>query len=356
MFHNIEVEYKKKRKENVEFSSNIPFGGIFSEHMFIMHYNEKEGWNNPKIVPYEDIRISPAAVALHYSQTVFEGLKAYKWENGEIALFRPKDNLSRLNMSCERICIPTINEDFLLHAIKKLISVDKDWVPTAPDTSLYVRPVIFATEANLNVDKATQFMCIVILSPSGPYYKTGLKPSDIYVESEYVRAVKGGMGMAKTGGNYAASFKAQDEAHKKGFNQILWLDGVERKYIEEMGAMNAFFVLDDKVITPMINGSILNGVTRRSVIDILKDKNINVEERRISIDEILEYNESGKLKEVFSTGTAAVIGPVASLTYNDKKMVFNDGNIGSLTKELYEELTGIQYGRIKDKFGWIETI
>lgn len=340
----ISIQWSEHKKKKPVDESSIGFGNVRTDHMFLMDYDAGEGWHDPRIVPYAPLLLDPTAMCLHYAQTVFEGLKAYRGSDG-IYLFRPKQNVARLNQSCRRLCIPEIDEELILKAIQTLVAVEADWIPKAPNTSLYIRPFILATEPHLGVKPATQYQCIILLSPSGPYYKGGLKPVDIAVETTYVRAVKGGVGMAKTGGNYAASLLSQVEAEAQGFTQTLWLDGVHRKYIEEVGAMNIFFVLDNEVLTPMINGSILEGVTRDSVIALLKDEGMTVSERRISIDEISDAYEMGRLKEVFGTGTAAVISPVGSLKWGDRTMQFGNGTAGPISQHLYERLTNIQWGR-----------
>lgn len=332
--------------------SKLGFGQFYTDHMFIMNYDEGEGWHNPRIVPYGPIALDPAAMCLHYGQEVFEGMKAYKTEDGRIQLFRPEKNMARLNVSNERLCIPQIDEAFCVEAIKKLVDVDKDWIPTEAGTSLYIRPFIFAIDPHVGVHPAKHLMFVVILSPVGAYYPKGLDPVDIYVEQQYVRAVKGGMGFTKTGGNYAASLKAQDEAANKGYTQVLWLDGVERKYIEEVGTMNVFFVIGDEVVTPELSGSILSGITRMSVIELLKHKGYKVSERRLSIQEVYDAHDNGTLKEAFGTGTAAVISPIGTFEWEDKKITVADGGIGEISQMLYDTITGIQCGKIKDEYGW----
>lgn len=260
--------------------------------------------------------------------------------------------MARLNSSNERLCIPAIDEAFAVEAIKKLVSVDQDWIPTAEGTSLYIRPFIFATEAQVGVHPAQELLFAIILSPVGAYYPEGLNPVKIYVEDKYVRAVRGGMGYTKTGGNYAASLKAQDEAEKVGYTQVLWLDGVERKYIEEVGTMNVFFVIDDEIVTPELQGSILPGVTRMSCIELLKKQGYKVSERRLSIEEVAEAADAGKLKEAFGSGTAAVISPIGELKWDEKVMTINNGEIGTISQHLYDTLTGIQWGKLPDPYGW----
>lgn len=339
---------KKKPDENA-----LGFGNYYTDHMFIMNYDEGEGWHDPRIVPYAPFELDPAAMVLHYAQEVFEGLKAYRSPNGEILLFRPDKNMERLNRSNDRLCIPKIDEAFAVEAIKTLVRVDEDWIPHAEGTSLYIRPFIFATDAHVGVHPAHHLIFSIILSPVGAYYPEGLNPVKIYVEDQFVRAVKGGVGFTKTGGNYATSLKAQDIAEKLGYTQVLWLDGVERKYVEEVGTMNVFFVLDGEVVTPSLEtGSILSGITRMSCVDILKDWGYNVSERRISVDELVKAYDEGRLLEAFGSGTAAVISPIGELRVGDKIMEINHGEIGDLSQKLYDELTGIQWGKRPDKFGW----
>lgn len=348
----IRVELTKNPKEKPQDQSKLGFGNYYTDHMFLMNYDEGQGWHDPRIVPYAPIALDPAAMCLHYGQEVFEGLKAYRTADGRILLFRPDRNMARLNVSNDRLCIPPIDEEFAIEAVKKLVLVDKDWIPTEEGTSLYIRPYIFAVDAHVGVHPAHHLIFAIILSPVGAYYPEGLNPVKIYVEDEYVRAVKGGMGFTKTGGNYAASLKAQAEAEKKGYTQVLWLDGVERKYIEEVGTMNVFFVIDDEVITPELRGSILSGVTRMSCIDILRSWGMKVSERKLSIEEVAKAAEEGRLKEAFGSGTAAVISPIGELRWGDDVMVINDGKIGEISAKLYDNLTGIQWGKLPDEFGW----
>jgi len=332
--------------------SDLRFGRDFTDHMFIMDYCKEKGWYDPKIVPYGPIPLDPSTCVLHYGQGIFEGMKAYNSKNGKVLLFRPDKNIKRLNSSCERLCIPTMNEEDVLEAIKTLVNLEKEWIPKKEGTSLYIRPFVIATDPFLGVHPANTYMFMIILSPVGAYYATGINPVKIYVEDKYVRAVEGGMGTVKTMGNYAASLYAQQEAEKKGCLQVLWLDGVERKYIEEVGAMNVFFKIDGKVITPMLNGSILPGITRMSVIELLKSKGITVEERKISIDEVIQAIKDNKLEECFGSGTAAVISPVGELMYKDKTYTINNNKTGETSKMLYDTLTGIQFGNLDDEFNW----
>ncbi len=348
----ITIERTQHPKQKPTDQTRLGFVNYYTEHMFLMNYDEGKGWHDPRIVPYGPIELDPAAMCLHYGQEVFEGLKADRTEDGRILLFRPDRNMARLNSSNERLCIPAIDEAFAVEAIKKLVSVDQDWIPTAEGTSLYIRPFIFATEAQVGVHPAQELLFAIILSPVGAYYPEGLNPVKIYVEDKYVRAVRGGMGYTKTGGNYAASLKAQDEAEKVGYTQVLWLDGVERKYIEEVGTMNVFFVIDDEIVTPELQGSILPGVTRMSCIELLKKQGYKVSERRLSIEEVAEAADAGKLKEAFGSGTAAVISPIGELKWDEKVMTINNGEIGTISQHLYDTLTGIQWGKLPDPYGW----
>ena len=348
----ITIERTQHPKQKPTDQTRLGFGNYYTDHMFLMNYDEGKGWHDPRIVPYGPIELDPAAMCLHYGQEVFEGLKAYRTEDGRILLFRPDRNMARLNSSNERLCIPAIDEAFAVEAIKKLVSVDQDWIPTAEGTSLYIRPFIFAPAAQVGVHPAQELLFAIILSPVGAYYPEGLNPVKIYVEDKYVRAVRGGMGYTKTGGNYAASLKAQDEAEKVGYTQVLWLDGVERKYIEEVGTMNVFFVIDDEIVTPELQGSILPGVTRMSCIELLKKQGYKVSERRLSIEEVAEAADAGKLKEAFGSGTAAVISPIGELKWDEKVMTINNGEIGTISQHLYDTLTGIQWGKLPDPYGW----
>ena len=349
----ISVTLNPNPKQKPADESKLGFGKIFTDHMFIMEYDAGKGWHDPRIVPYGPIELSPAATCLHYGQEVFEGMKAYRCADGSIKLFRPDRNFKRLNDSCDRLVMPRIDEDFCLEALKQLVEIDKDWVPHIDGASLYIRPFIIGAQDFLGVHPSNHLYYIVILSPSGPYFAEGLKPVKLYVEEKYVRAVRGGIGFAKTGGNYAASLKSQDEAEAAKYSQVLWLDGVERKYIEEVGAMNVFFVFNDEIVTPMLNGSILPGITRQSTIDMLKKWGMNINERKLSVDEISERYDKGELVEAFGTGTAAVISPIGELKIGDKILTINDGEIGFLSQRLYDSLTGIQWGKLPDDMGWM---
>ena len=352
----IKITKTTSPKQKPADQSTLGFGRYYTDHMFIMNYDEGEGWHDARIVPYGPISLDPAAMCLHYGQEVFEGLKAYKTPDGGVQLFRPEKNMARLNVSNERLCIPLIDEAFCVEAIKKLVEVDQDWIPTQPGTSLYIRPFIFAIDPHVGVHPAKHLMFVVILSPVGAYYPQGLNPVDIFVAQNYVRAVKGGMGFTKTAGNYAASLKAQDEAEKIGYTQVLWLDGVERKYIEEVGTMNVFFVIGDEIVTPELSGSILSGVTRMSVVELLRHKGYTVNERKISIQELYDAHANGMLKEAFGTGTAAVISPIGTFEWNKNKITVGDGGIGEISQMLYDTITGIQSGKIADEFNWVQKI
>jgi branched-chain amino acid aminotransferase len=346
------TERPKERPSEQELGE-IKFGTVFTDHMLLIDYDEGKGWHDARIVPYGPISLDPAACCLHYGQLIFEGMKAYRTKEQGVVMFRPDRNMARMNESCLRMCIPPIDEKEFLDAIAQLVRVDDAWVPSAPGTSLYVRPFIFADEPFLGVRAAYSYIFATILSPVGSYFKEGLAPVKIYVENEYVRAVRGGTGFAKCAGNYAASLKSQEEAHRAGYSQVLWLDGVERKYIEEVGGMNIFFVIDGEVVTPELNGSILPGVTRMSVIDLVKSWGMPMSERKISIDELARAYDARRVDEVFCTGTAAVISPIGELKWNDIVMRFNDGRIGKVSQRLYDEITGIQTCVLEDKHGWV---
>ena len=336
--------------------AKLGFGSIFTDHMFNMDYNPQDGWHNPRIEPYASIDMDPATMVLHYGQAVFEGLKAFSTESGAIQLFRPKDNFKRMNNSSRLMCIPDIDEAFVLDALKQLLVIEKNWVPSAPETSLYIRPTIIAMDPFLGVRASDTYRFFIILSPVGAYYAEGFNPVKIWVSKNHVRAVRGGVGEAKTPGNYAASLFAADQAHQQGYTQVLWLDGIEQQYIEEVGAMNIFFVIDDELITPMLSGSILSGITRDTVIALAKMWNLKVAERKISITEVMDAHASGKLKEIFGSGTAAVISPVGELNYNEQVITVGGGKVGPMANKFYKSISDIQYGKAKDPAGWIETI
>lgn len=343
---------RKDLQEKPSKDTALGFGKYFTDHMFTMDYSPEEGWNNAKIEAFAPISMSPASMVLHYSQTIFEGMKAYRRSDGGINLFRPKLNFERLNVSAERIAIPPIDTDFVLACLKELILLDESWVPSSEGTSLYIRPFIFATDAFLGVSASKTYKFMIILSPVGSYYQGGLKPTSIFVEDHYVRAVRGGIGAAKTGGNYAASIKSQVDASKQSFDQVLWLDGIERRYIEEVGAMNVFFVKGNTLLTPQLTGSILPGITRRSVIELAGANGYDIEERQIAIEELFELVRQGKVQEAFGSGTAAVISPIGQMMYDGEVVHFGDGTPGPVASRIYQELTGIQYGLLEDPFAW----
>ena len=333
--------------------SKLGFGKIFTDYMFTMEYDVENGWHNPCVEPYHALSLDPSTSVLHYGQSIFEGMKCYRRADGGLQLFRPMDNFARMNRSADRLSIPQFDEELAMEGLKKLLEVEKDWVPHNVGTSLYIRPTIIATDAMLGVHAAHHYLFFIILSPVGAYYAQGLAPVGIYVEDTYVRAVRGGFGFAKTAGNYAASIKAGEVAAQKGYAQVLWLDGVEQKYVEEVGAMNMMFKIDGKIITPMLNGSILAGITRDSVLKLAAHMGIPTEERRIAIDEIFDAAKNGTLEEAFGTGTAAVVSPVGELCRGEEKVTISGNQIGETTQKLYDTLTGIQWGTVEDPFGWI---
>ena len=349
---NIRYELTANKKEKPDFTK-LGFGKYFTDHMFIMDYNEGMGWHDARVVPYQNLSLDPACMVFHYAQEMFEGLKAYRTPNGNIQLFRPDKNIERMNNTNERLCIPKIDPSDALDAIKALVEVEKDWVPNVEGTSLYIRPFIIATDVQLGVHPSKSYKFMIILSPVGAYYAEGIKPVKIFIEREYVRAVRGGTGFAKIGGNYAASLIGQERAEKMGYAQVLWLDGIEHKYIDEVGAMNVFFVIDGTVVTPALDeGNILPGVTRASCIKLLTDMGYKVEERKLSEEEVIEAYKAGKLDEAFGTGTAAVVSPIGLLDDGNIKMSINNGEIGAIAQKLYDTLTGIQWGKIEDSFNW----
>ena len=348
----IRIEKTTCPKERPGQDDPLVFGTIFTDHMFEMDYEEGKGWIDPRIVPYHKLELDPSCMVFHYGQEMFEGLKAYKADDGRILLFRPDMNIKRANRSNRRICIPEIPEDLFMEALKAIVKVDQDWIPTKPGTSLYIRPFVIATDPFLGVRPSHTYKFMIILSPVGAYYASGLDPVKIWIEDEYVRAVKGGIGEAKTGGNYVASLASQVKAHDEGYAQVLWLDGVHRKYIEEVGAMNIFFKINGTVVTPKLNGSILPGVTRDSALQLCRMWGIPVEERTVSVDEVVRTAESGEMEECFGTGTAAVVSPVGELRYEQEKMPISGNKMGELTQRIYDTITGIQLGRIEGPEGW----
>lgn len=347
----IRVELTKQPMPKPDISKTA-FGTVFSDHMFVMDYAPDKGWYDPRIIPFAPITLSPASTVFHYGVEIFEGMKAYRRADGGIQLFRPDQNITRFNSSADRMCMPLVDEAFLLSAIKQLVSLDRDWVPSEPDSSLYIRPFMFATEPVISVHAHGACKLMIITSPVACYYPTGLNPTKILIETEDVRAVKGGTGYVKCGGNYAASNRAGAKAEAIGYSQVLWLDGVERKYIEEVGSMNVMFKINGKVVTPRLTGSVLPGITRKSCLELMRHYNIPVEERLISVDELIEACRTGALEEAWGTGTAAVVSPIGELCYKGEKFTVNGGKIGAFTQQLYDKLTGIQWGKCADPFGW----
>ena len=349
------VDSKKKKARNYE-ESKLGFGKYFSDHMFIMDYDDKKGWNNARIIPYQPLILDPAAMALHYGQAIFEGLKAYLGKDNGVYVFRIRDNVKRMNRSAERLCMPQLDEDFAVEAMKKLVLIEKDWIPHSHGSALYIRPTMIATEPALGVRASLKYIFYVIVGPVGSYYPEGMNPIKIYVSDKYVRAVKGGTGEAKAAGNYASSLYAAEEAKRLGYSQVLWLDAIARKYVEEVGAMNIFFYFKDCLVTPLLSGSILPGITRDSVIKIAKNWSIKVEERLLDIDEVIKGIEKGTLQEVFGAGTAAVIAPVGELFYKGNTFIVNDRKIGEWSKKLCDEILAYQYGEKEAPYGWVERI
>ena len=350
---NIRYELTKKKKVKPDYSK-LGFGQYFTDHMFLMNYSTEKGWHDARIVPYGPIALDPACAVFHYAQEMFEGMKAYKTASGEIQLFRPMKNIERMNRTNERMCIPKVDPEDALEAIKAIVKTDADWIPTEEGKSLYIRPFIIATDEKLGVHPSHTYLFAIILSPVGAYYASGINPVKICIERDYVRAVRGGTGFAKVGGNYASSLKGQEKAESMGYAQVLWLDGIERKYIDEVGAMNVFFVIDGEVITPSLDeGNILPGVTRASAIELLKSWGIPVTERRLAIDEVLTAAKEGRLNEAFGTGTAAVISPIGELNDEGEKHILNGNKIGPISQRLYDTLTGIQWGKRDDPFNWV---
>jgi len=349
---NIRYELKETTGK-ISLPDKLGFGLVFTDHMFEMDYDPKVGWHNPVIKPVENISLHPASMFIHYGQAVFEGLKAFRTEEGDIVMFRPDEHLERLNRSSKRMCIPEIDTSFVMNALKELITIEKDWVPSREGESLYIRPFIYGSDPFLGVRPSSKYKLIILLSPVGAYYAEGFKPVKILVQDDYVRAVRKGLGDCKTPANYASSLLAAEEAKKKGYTQVLWLDAVELKYIEEVGTMNIFIRFKDEVVTPKLTGGILPGVTRKSVLTLLKDWGIKASERLISIDEVVEQYKKGNLVSIFGTGTAAVISSVGWLKYNDMEMTINNGQPDDLAIKLFDEISGIQYGRKEDTHNWL---
>ena len=347
MSNRFSVELTKNPKQKPD-PDSLRFGTVFTDHMFVMDYDPENGWHDGKIVPYGPLALDPATVVFHYGQEMFEGLKAYKTKEGKVQLFRPDMNAKRTNNTNKRMCIPQIDEQMYIDAIKELVAVDKDWIPQKPDTALYIRPFIIGTDKFLGVAASNTYKFII-----GPYYESGLAPTRIYVENEFVRSAPGGTGYAKIGGNYAAAMIAEQKAHDMGYDQVLWLDAKEGKYVEEIGTSNAFFKIDGELYTAPLEGTILPGITRDSMITVMKDWGYKVNEVRFTIEDVFKAAEEGRLEEVFATGTAAVISPVGELYWNDRHIVINNNEIGELSQKLYDELYGIQTGEKADTRGWI---
>ena len=339
-------------KEKPE-SSTLGFGKFFTDHMFIMDYSREKGWYDARIVPFGPFEIHPASTVLHYGSEIFEGLKAYRRADGKVQMFRPIENIRRMNSSAERLCLPQIDEDMAMEILKTFVKCEEDWTPSAPGTSLYLRPFMYGNDETLGVHAVHNARFMIIASPVGSYYKEGINPVKIMIEDQDVRAVRGGTGYAKCGGNYAASNRAGERAEQNGYSQVLWLDGVERKYIEEVGAMNVMFKINGEIVTPALTGSILPGITRKSCIEVLKNEGYKVTERLISIDELEAAMADGTLEEAWGCGTAAVVSPIGELSYKGEIFIVNKGKIGEVTQKLYDTLTGIQWGKVEDKFGWI---
>ena len=349
----MEIKYQLvKEKKAKPDPSTLGFGRIFTDHMFMMDYTPDKGWHDARIVPFGPLSIHPACTALHYGSEIFEGLKAYRRADGKVQLFRPTENIRRMNNSAERLCLPQIPEDLALETLLAFVKTEEDWTPSAPGTSLYLRPFMFGNDENLGVHSVHHATFLIIASPVGSYYKEGINPVKIMIEDQDVRAVRGGTGYAKCGGNYAASNRAGARAEDKGYSQVLWLDGVERKYIEEVGAMNVMFKIGDEIVTPKLTGSILPGITRKSCIEVLQKEGYKVSERLLSVDELADAMKNGTLEEAWGCGTAAVVSPIGELCYKDVKYTVNGGKIGKVTQHLYDTLTGIQWGKIADPFGW----
>ena len=332
--------------------NSLGFGKHFTDHMFVMDYAADKGWYNARIEPFGPLTLHPASTVFHYGAEIFEGMKAYRRPDGEVQLFRPEENMKRLNSSAERLSLPQIPVEESLEALKVFVNVEKDWVPSAPGTSLYLRPFLFGNDETLGVHTIHNAKFVIIASPVGAYYKEGLNPVKIMIETRDVRAVRGGTGYAKCGGNYAASMRAGDRAAAEGYSQVLWLDGVERKYIEEVGAMNVMFLINDTVVTPQLTGSVLPGITRKSCIELLNEMGVKVEERLLSVEELSAAVKDGTLKEAWGCGTAAVVSPIGELRMGQARYQIADGGIGTLTQKLYDTLTAIQWGQAEDTHNW----
>lgn len=359
MWENLEIGLEKVGREQMKKKpdqDNLGFGVHFTDHMFLMKWNRQSGWHDAKICPYHEFRLDPAAMVFHYGQAIFEGLKAYKGKDEQVYLFRPQDNIERMNTSAQRMCMPRLPVDKVFKALKALVYLDRDWIPTVAGATLYIRPTMIAVEPALGVRPAGEYYFYIIMCPVGAYYPEGFGPTKIYVTDKYARAVRGGVGHVKTSGNYAASIMAAQEAHQAGYTQVLWLDACERKYVEEVGTSNIFFMINDELVTPPLGGSILPGITRDSVIQLAREWGVKVVERLITIDEVMEASSNGTLTEAFGTGTAAVISPVGELCYQGKQYVISGGKIGVLSQRMFDELQAIQSGQQQDPFKWITRV
>lgn len=348
----VPVEQRRKKPSQ----DDLGFGRHFTDHMFLMKWNREQGWYDARISPYQKFEFDPASVVFHYGQAIFEGMKAYKGEDGQVYLFRPRDNFERMNSSAVRMCMPRLPMDKVLKSLKALLYLEKEWIPTAEGATLYIRPTMIGVEPFLGVRPSSEYLFYIILCPVGAYYAEGFSPTKIFVSDEHVRAVKGGVGNVKTAGNYAASLYTSELAKKAGYTQVLWLDACEHKYIEEVGTSNIFFVLGDELVTPPLEGSILGGITRDSVLKLAAKWGVKTVERAVSIDEVLAASRDGSLREAFGTGTAAVISPVGELYFKDKVYTINNGETGALSRRLYDELQAIQAGRAEDPFKWVERV
>ena len=356
MWEDIDVTVEKvpeSQRKTKPAQESLGFGRHFTDHMFLMKWNRQDGWHDARICPYQKFEFDPAAVVFHYGQAIFEGLKAYKNKDGQVFLFRPQDNFERMNGSAVRMCMPRLPIDKVLKSLKALLYLEREWIPTLEGATLYIRPTMIGVEPFLGVRPADEYYFYIILSPVGAYYPEGFNPTKIYVSDEHVRAVKGGVGNVKTAGNYAASLYTSEIAKKAGYTQVLWLDACEHKYIEEVGTSNIFFKIGDELITPPLEGSILGGITRNSVLQLAASWGVKTIERDITIDEVIAASQDGSLEEAFGTGTAAVISPVGELFYRDKKYPINNGQTGALSRRLYDELQAIQSGRAEDPFNWV---
>lgn len=352
MIQKIEVTKREDLRDKPTDFSQVKFGKTFSDHMFLMNFDRDQGWHDARIVPHGPISIDLGSMVFHYAQEIFEGMKAYRTKDDKIQLFRPEENFRRMANSAKRLGMPPVDDDMFLEGLTQLLLLDQEWVPRESGASLYIRPFMIATDVGLGVQSSDSYLFCILTCPVGNYYPEGLNPISILIEDKDVRAVRGGTGEAKCGGNYAASIRASTKAKEMGFSQVLWLDGVEQKYIEEVGAMNVMFKVDGKIITPALNGAVLAGVTRKSSIELLKGWGYEVEERAISVDELMDHIKEGRLEEAFGTGTAAVISPIGQLNYKGESFDIGAGKIGPVTQKLYDGLTGIQWGRVDDPYGW----